>query len=317
MKNKWILKAILQGIISNLPGSRRINYLFQTKITRNLTVSNEKLFARIKWAQRHFSHYQRFSGFPKENPIVLEIGTGWFPTVPIVLSLCGCERIYTVDIHDLIIDGYFRAMLEKFASISIEELRQAAPCIEHDRFLKFQEIETQSKHLSIDEILDKIRVTRIIGDASQLAFPENYVDLIISNTTLEHIPPEVLKKLFQEFYRVSHSNTISSHLIDMNDHYAFFDKSITVYNFLRFSKKQWRWFNNAIHYQNRLRLSEYSKIATNAGFTIIDEDVNRQNAHLISEVPIHKDFAKLEHNDIVAHSVWQVSVANKQQAEML
>jgi len=53
---------------------------------------------------------------------------------------------------------------------------------------------------------------------------------------------------------------IMSHFIDMSDHFAHFDSTITIYNFLRFTQFQWKMIDNSIQPQNRLRISDYMNL---------------------------------------------------------
>ena len=48
---------------------------------------------------------------------------------------------------------------------------------------------------------------------------------------------------------------LHSHFIDMSDHFAHMDSSISIYHFLRYSEAQWKRIDNSIQPQNRWRLS--------------------------------------------------------------
>ncbi len=63
-----------------------------------------------------------------------------------------------------------------------------------------------------------------------------------------------------------------SHHINVLDYYANFDRSISGYNFLRYSEGAWRLLNSPLSYQNRLRLSDYRRIHRWSGFTLLRED---------------------------------------------
>jgi hypothetical protein len=44
---------------------------------------------------------QRYIPERAGNFVALELGTGWFPIIPVGLALAGASAIYTVDMHDL------------------------------------------------------------------------------------------------------------------------------------------------------------------------------------------------------------------------
>jgi hypothetical protein len=97
---KWILKAIVQKTISFLPFGNRVNYFFQKYVTKGVRLSDEYFLDRLEHGRVHIKSYQQHSGntIPKQT---LEIGTGWYPIVPICLFLVGAEKIYSVDISFL------------------------------------------------------------------------------------------------------------------------------------------------------------------------------------------------------------------------
>src|SRR5438445_10474895 len=97
---KWILKAVTQKIISYLPYSNKINYLFQKHVTKGVFLTDEYFYDKLNHAREHITNYQKYSNgsIPK---VCLEIGTGWYPIVPISLFLVGADKIYSVDISFL------------------------------------------------------------------------------------------------------------------------------------------------------------------------------------------------------------------------
>jgi len=98
---KWILKAVVQKGISFLPYKHRINFLFQKYITKGVRLSDDYFIDKLMHHRKHEYFYQRHSGKSLQGIKVLELGTGWYPVVPIAQYLSGAERIYTVDISPL------------------------------------------------------------------------------------------------------------------------------------------------------------------------------------------------------------------------
>ncbi len=101
-------------------------------------------------------------------------------------------------------------------------------------------------------------------------------------------------------------DAVMCHRIDMNDHYSYFDASITPYNFLRYSEATWRLFNNAIHYQNRLRISDYRTLHHETGFEIVSER-NNTKPELFARVKIAPQFRAYSSDDVMVTSSWMVS----------
>ena len=61
-------------------------------------------------------------------------------------------------------------------------------------------------------------------------------------------------------------------VIDYLDHYSYFDKKISAYNYLQYSDATWALFNPALHYQNRLRHRDYLDLFYAAGFEVVEEE---------------------------------------------
>ena len=53
--------------------------------------------------------------------------------------------------------------------------------------------------------------------------------------------------------------------------YAYFDRSITPLNYLRYTQSQWQRWNNDLLYQNRLRASDFPAAARQQGLEVIHQ----------------------------------------------
>ena len=140
-------------------------------------------------------------------------------------------------------------------------------------------------------------------DARKLHLPDASVDLITSNNTFEHIYPEVLEGILQKLKTLCKSGGVMSHAIDLSDHFAHMDKSITIYNFLKFSDVQWKWIDNRIQPMNRMRIYNYRVMYAKNNIPITEE-INREfNLDDYKKVNVNEKF--LSHpaeQNAVSHS---------------
>lgn len=97
-------------------------------------------------------------------------------------------------------------------------------------------------------------------DMRATALPSGSVDFICSTSTLEHIPKKAIGDILRECRRISTGNAVMSFVIDYHDHYATADAAISRFNFYRYPDWQWRLFNPGLHFQNRLRHSDYVRL---------------------------------------------------------
>src|SRR4051812_34577729 len=99
----WLIKSALHRAISLLPASHWWNDLFQTHVTRSMGLGAGRFELRLEHCRQHLENF--FSQSPERQRgsfSVLELGTGWYPIVPVGLFLCGAADIWTFDIAPLL-----------------------------------------------------------------------------------------------------------------------------------------------------------------------------------------------------------------------
>ncbi len=252
----WKLKAVVQKTISYLPLGHKINYLFQKYVTKGVILSDEYFFDRLTHAQQHIAKYQELCG-SMQGCTTLELGTGWYPVVPLSCFLSGADKIYSVDITSLTNKEKVLTTLEYFVAQEAQ-LKKYLPQLLENRLSIIKDCVAHKASWSYEEILNRLNLNFQIKDARNLDFlKDESIDLLHSNNTFEHIYAHVLPQILEEFKRVTKKAGLQSHFIDMSDHFAHSDPSITIYNFLQFSPKRWERIDNSIQPQNRLRLKDY------------------------------------------------------------
>jgi hypothetical protein len=303
VKVGWKTKALIQGTLSRMPKAKFWNQAIQRRITRSLILDQEKFQAKLGFGREHVRNLTRSRG-AVAGFTVLELGTGRFPIVPLYMFLCGAERVISLDITQLLRNHTVRDTLRMYqVQLSLGHLREARP----ERREKFLEIVSgQETRLGIDT-LRQFNIEAIVGDARQTALPGRSFDLLVSNTTLEHIPRQILVEIFKHYRDLARRDAVMSHFIDMRDHYAEWDHSITVYNFMRYSERDWRWFNNSLLYQNRLRISDYRSIHAEAAWEIVSETADPGSRREFDSVPLAGEFRAYAERDLLVPTCWMVS----------
>jgi SAM-dependent methyltransferase len=280
IKNIWVLKAVIQKALSFLPFPHAANFLFQKYVTKGVRLTDALFEDKLTHCKNHLHYFSLYAAAPAASS--LEIGTGWYPIVPLGLYLSGFHDIVSIDISDLLTTASIHQTIQRYRSyIESGRLISFLHQVDMDRFEKLKELLliNEPPH----ELLKRINIQIIIGDARHVSRPDASFDLINSNNTFEHIYPGILSDIAREFKRLLKPAGIMSHQIDMSDHFAHLDKSITIYNFLKFSDSQWARIDNNIQPQNRLRVSDFRKIFIGLGLTIAceqnrDGDVNQIKA---------------------------------------
>lgn len=281
----WISKAIIQKTISLLPYPHQLNFLFQKYVTRGVVLSDALFDDKLQHCSRHIKYLQKYSGV-KTRFIALEIGTGWYPIVPIGLYLYGADKVYTIDIALLLNTGRVYKTIEKYIQLAEKGLPFE---INVERLARLKQIAAQPQ-LPYAELLRELNIESIIGDARKTELAAQSIDLINSNNTFEHIYPKILIDILKEFKRLAKPGGIMSHAIDMSDHFAHLDKSITPYNYLKFTEDQWKWIDNSIQPQNRMRLYEYEKLYRQLSVPIVEKVITGKGNDSIKQVRLAERF---------------------------
>lgn len=263
----FIFKAYLQRIMSGMYKGEKMNYMFQKYVTRSLPISNEDLVKKVEIIKSHLCNFSLHSGkkdFKDCN--YYEFGTGYDLLIPLVVSMSGFRKLTCVDVRELVLPELLNDSFQR-----LYELKEKL-----NLNLKYPaDIPLFTKKNFKLVLKDYLKIEyRAPESASNTNMEDESVDFILSNATFEHIPEKSIKDILTECYRVLKPGGIVSNAIDYRDHWSFFDKSISCYNYLKFSEKEWEKYNPSIMYQNRLRHKDYIRFIKEAGFKILNVSID-------------------------------------------
>ena len=291
---RWVVKAAAQGALSLLPGAPRLDRAVRTWSTNDLSVE----YFLSKW--HHVTAHARAATGDAEGDLtgrrVVELGTGWFPIVPLGLALRGAEVVSvdsTAHLHRRRVALTLQILVDLVASGAI-----SSP--EGPRLEVARELAGSAADRPLSETLGRLGVSVELGDASDLRELRHAhgADLLVSNNTLEHIPGPVIAAIFAEFHRVSSPTALMSHYVDLADHYAGVGGSIGEFNFLTLSPARWALVNNRLHFQNRLRIGDYRELHARAGWRITRERCTSRPAAELDGLPFVPPFDTMPPEDL-------------------
>lgn len=297
--SKWILKAVVQKAISFLPYRNRINLWFQENVTKGVELSDEHFQYKIEHARDHIQFLSENKVYDQTESTIMELGTGWYPIVPLCLFLAGYKKIISVDLNAWLKKEGQYAALDRILALAKEGgLVQYVPEIDASRMAVLEKLGMERSGISYEQFNAAIHLEPRVENLITTELVDNSVEYICSNNTFEHIYPDPLKAILARMQRLLKPQGSMSHFIDMSDHFAHFDKSITVYNFLKFSKSRWKLLDNEIQPQSRLRFSEYKQMYGELGIRISKEVVRPYELSLLDRVKVHKDYRDFEREDL-------------------
>ena len=260
---RWLAKAALQRGLGVLPEGERLNYVFQRHVLRSLPAGDAALRQKFSRALQHLGAYAEHGpGVPPGEATFYEFGAGWDLAIPLAYGLLGVGRQVLVDIRpsarvELVNDSLaaFERLRPELEVQAGGDLRPAGPPIER-----------------LEELEERFGIRYLAPcDARTTGLPERSVEYVSSTDTCEHIPEDDLAGIFRECHRLLRPGGAFSCRIDLQDHYAYFDRSLSRYNFLRFSDRAWGVVNSPLHYQSRLRSPDYLRLVREAGFDLAVE----------------------------------------------
>src|SRR6266403_209192 len=297
----WRVKGIVQGLLSAVPGGTALNDTLQTTFggLRDFEANvDDKIVNDWAVLVSHIRHL----GVGVAGRDYVEVGTGWFPTLPFCYSLAGAASCKTFDIIPHLSENLTFRMLYR--------LREHLQLISDLAGRSFAEVASDYEKLkqcrTIAELLRTARVQYIApGDATRTALPDGGVDCLYSNSVLEHVPSAAISQIMMESHRILKSGGLSVHSANCGDHYAYFDSGISSINYLRYSERKWRLWNNSLLYQNRLRPEDFAEILEQSGLKLILYKFTPK-PHLLLQLKtmaIAPEFGRYSHEQLASTSV--------------
>jgi SAM-dependent methyltransferase len=305
----WILKACVQRVVGALPASHYWNELLQQHISRSLNLTDDNFNNRLDACRTHLEHFKSHAKPIRDNIHVIELGTGWFPIVPIALWLCGADKVQTYDIVQHLTSARLTATLQKFVeTFHNGTLMDHLPGTDVGRAKELASLAEKALRVAPGELLQRIGIEYIVQNFARNDISTQSIDLVISYAVLEYPRSDLIMETLKEFRRIIRPGGVMSHWIDFRDEYAYFDNKISPYNFLRFSHQSWRLINNPLIPLNRLRISDFRRAVGQAGFRIVDENIVRGEEADLLRVPLARQFRAYPTNDLLALDAWLVCV---------
>lgn len=301
----WVIKAAIQRFISWLPNSAAWNELFQQHVTRSIILTPQQLGDKLAEAQRYFDLMRKHGSSPRANFTALELGTGWHPVIPLALHLCGASDIWTFDIDPHLRRERLVELLDLIIRFDDEKrLARHLPGLIQARVENLRSLRKFAAQEEPQAWLKRIKIHCAVQDARKTGVQDRAVDFIFSSGVLEYIPVPVLRELLLEFRRVASPNAVMVHRLNLVDQFAYFDKSLSPFNHLKYTEAQWRWRSSPLIWQNRIRVCDYRRIFAETGFTLKEEENTSGKKADLERIKLAPEFQRYSAEDLlILHSV--------------
>lgn len=263
----WRVKAGIQRFCAALPFAQETVYWFIQRHFGTLRHPNDPTFIFQEAAR--MAQELEVLGFSLSGARVMEVGTGRALDMPVAMYLCGAASTITFDLHPYLKNCRVEDTLE-FIREHRQQVRDIFLPVATDGQLG-RRLESLCEIGSCRELCEMASIsTRAPADATRTGLDSGSIDVHISYTVFEHIPAAVLKGILIEAGRVLAPGGVTLHHIDLSDHFARDDSSLSRIHFLKYPDKRWaRIAGNQYAYQNRLREPEYRRLYEEAGHEIL------------------------------------------------
>jgi SAM-dependent methyltransferase len=314
----WPTKAAALAVLSRVPFGER-TYRRLQDVSGSSQLDAETIYDdRASFVIKMFQHRDSLEGIT-----AFEIGTGWHPVVPVLLSLLGAERIITVDMNHWLSAKSVHETLSKMAGLwdrIDRDFSELEPGVSR-RLANLREI-AGIKPLRDSDALDLLASLgieyRCPLDAAATSLPDDSVDLVISTNVFEHIPPDVLDGIVTESHRILRPEGFHAASINPGDHFAIGREEITAVNFLKYGPRAWHWIGGSgLAYHNRLRCVDYERMIRKQGFEIAQSDTEVEPTALAAlergELVPHPDYEAYTNEQLAGHVIHLIG--RKKEAE--
>ena len=198
---------------------------------------------------------------------VLEIGTGWDFDIAVLFRLCQFDAVTTADA--------FRHVRLDCAVKALAVMETVADEIAAIAHVPVNTILSQlrgwQQARSAEELADlaQIRyVAPVSPDYSEI--PDRSLDICYSTAVMEHIRPHEVRQILNCTRAKLKPGGLSTHVIDLKDHFAYFQKGLPYNHFLRFTDRQWELFaGNPMTYTNRLSATQWKQLFMECGYELM------------------------------------------------
>lgn len=292
-EHRWVAKAMIQKAVS-----------------KTGMIGAYHLAQRLVGGLRHFQPSERmvYAGMIAQDvglnkvqgTTAVEVGTGWVPAIPIGLHLLGVQRVLSFDLT--------AHLMPEVTLGALQAIEACLPDLSERAGVPLADLQERFRQLTARDFLT---LSSQIGfeynaplDVTTSAVAPQSVDLIYSNLVFEHVTPEALKAILEHSRRILKPEGVAWHHVDYSDHYAHTFKDLSLINFLRYDERTWNLIGQSdLHYQNRLRRSDYVHAFEAAGFEIVKAiDQLGVSEAQAREAPLAEPFSRCELADLTCTS---------------
>ncbi|OCB70604.1 hypothetical protein B0A79_13665 [Flavobacterium piscis] len=223
------------------------------------------------------------------DKVIFELGSGWFPGIPYFFKYkFGVKKVLTFDIN------------EHFKKETVLEL--------NDLFAKRYNCEVLSNPDNKYKLSYGVEYFPNYNIVKK-DFPD--VDIVFSRYVLSHMNENDVDTLHKKMKAVLKKGAYVIHFISPSDLRQHGDNSLSLQDFLQYSKEQWDKIHTKYDYHNRLRLPQFLEIVKKYDYEIVHLDYESlekgtKKYDLFQKVQLHQDYRKYSDEELTAGNIFLI-----------
>ena len=287
----WFTKAIIFKGLSTIHGGTSIYRYAQWNWTNSIVATPNRVSQKLdvgmgylNWLLNHEHTLEQIRGMCH-----MDLGSGWHPTIPLLLSRIGLRNQVLVDINPLMTYDTLRDAVTLVNELVDHPNHPANPLI------KEKTLPDPSGHEDLQSLLDQFSMTYQAPYLKWAATTEVRFDLVTCTQVLMHIDRPLLDKVFKLVHDLLKPGGLFMVPVHLFDIYSNSDPNISIYNHLRYSKRFWRSVVcSDIMSFNRLKSPDFREALEGAGFHILEFEIERggpADLEMLRTLDIHPEFS--------------------------
>jgi SAM-dependent methyltransferase len=293
---RFLAKIAAQHALS--PSFMRPVYAFaQHHVTRSIIVEPQGVQQKVEVGLMYLDRVEA-AGLPSlltAGPI-LDYGAGHFLGIPLLYARLGAREQIAVDV-----------------------VRSAGAPIVYDMVREMNRVNLAprpARHLpepadqEVGEYLKLLGIRYQAPITIPLPLSAESIATVLCTQVLYYPPRAHVLAIFAEAARVLRPGGVFLGTTHLYDPYWSFDRSLSRFNFLRYSTSTWeRWFNSELMACNRLRASDFRALLQSLPLEPIIWDATAPTRHDLQEldrIKVHPEFANYERSDLACPELFFV-----------
>lgn len=224
-----------------------------------------------------------------KDKVVFEFGSGWFPGMPYFFKYkFGAKKVLTFDIN------------EHFKKETVLELNKLFSKIYNSDI-----ISNPDNKYKLPDGVEYFPNYNIVNKD----IPD--VDVVFSRYVLSHMNENDVDALHKKMKVALKKGSYVIHFISPSDLRQHNDCSLSLQDFLKYSKEEWDKIHTKYDYHNRLRLPQFLEIFKKYDYEIVHLDYKSlgeetKSYGLFKKVRLHEDFRKYSDEELTAGNIFVI-----------